>query len=250
VSLELNWRGEPLPRGRHNLSQDTVRASQRARLVRAMLECVGSAGYEATTVPEVVATARVSRNAFYEFFTDKADCFLAACDEIGEELLGELLELAAEPDWAQAMREGARRYLRWWQERPVFASAYLVSLPTVGERALRQRERQYAAFEAMFAALGARARAEQPELGPLSELVPRILVLAITELVAQEVRAGRAEQLEELSEQLALLAIRMLADDATAERVRRPPKSSVKAGRVSRAKPAGPRRAPARRARS
>jgi len=181
-----------------------------------MLELVGSDGYEATTVPDVVATARVSRNAFYEFFEDKTDCFLAVCDEIGAELLQELLALAAEPDWVQATWEGARRYLRWWQQRPTIASAYLVSLPTVGERALRQRERQYAAFRAMFAELGARARAEQPELGPLSELAPRILVLATTELVAEEVRAGRTARLTELSEDLALLAVRLLADDATA----------------------------------
>lgn len=221
MSSGLNWRGEPLPRGRHKLSPGAVRASQRARIVRAMLQSVGSAGYEATTVPEVVATARVSRNAFYEFFEDKADCFLAVCDEIGEQLLSELLALGAERDWVLAMSEGARRYLRWWQERPTIASAYLVSLPTVGERALRQRERQYAAFEAVFAALGARARAEQPELGPLSELVPRMLVLAITELVAQEVREGRTAQLVGLSEELAFLAVRLLADDATAERVRR-----------------------------
>jgi AcrR family transcriptional regulator len=220
VSSKLNWRGEPLPRGRHKLSPDVVRASQRGRILRAMLECVGRDGYDATTVPEVVATARVSRNAFYELFEDKADCFLAVCDENGQELLGELLALAAEPDWVQAMHEGAHRYLLWWQQRPTLASAYLVSLPTVGEPALRQRERQYAAFRAMFAALGARARAEQPELEPLSELVPRILVLVITELVAEEVRAGRTAQLTSLSQEVALLAVRLLADDATAERVR------------------------------
>jgi AcrR family transcriptional regulator len=185
-----------------------------------MLECVGRDGYEVTTVPQVVATARVSRNAFYEFFEDKADCFIAVCDQTGEELLAELLELVAEPDWIQATREGARRYLRWWQERPTISSAYLLSLPTVGERALRQRERQYAAFRAMFADLGRRARAEQPELGPLSDLVPRVLVVAITELVAEEVRAGRASDLTDLAEEIALLAIRLLADDATAERVR------------------------------
>ncbi len=185
-----------------------------------MLESVGRNGYDATTVPEVVATARVSRNAFYEFFEDKADCFLEVCDEIGQELLGELIALAAEPDWVQAMREGTTRYLRWWQERPTIASAYLISLPTAGERALRQRERQYEAFRAMFRDLGARARAEQRELGPLSQIVPRFLVTAITELVAEEVRAGRAERLTELSDEVAYLGIRMLSDDATAERAR------------------------------
>jgi AcrR family transcriptional regulator len=183
-----------------------------------MLECVGRDGYEATTVPDVVATARVSRNAFYEFFQDKADCFIAVCDQTSEELLGELIELVSEPDWIQATREGARRYLLWWQERPTISSAYLLSLPTVGEPALRQRERHYAAFRAMFADLGRRARAEQPELGPLSDIVPRVLVLAITELVAEEVRAGRTSKLTELSEEVAALAVRLLADEATASR--------------------------------
>jgi AcrR family transcriptional regulator len=220
VSSEVKWRGEPLPRGRHKLPAATVRGSQRARIVRAMLECVGRDGYEATTVPQVVATARVSRNAFYEFFADKADCFIAVCDQTGEEMLGELLELAAEPDWVQAMREGARRYLRWWQERPTIASAYLISLPTVGDRALRQRERQFEAFRAMFADLARRARAEQPGLPPVGDLVPRVLVLAINELVAEEVRAGRTARLTGLSEEVALLAIKLLADDATAARVR------------------------------
>jgi hypothetical protein len=70
----------------------------------------------------------------------------------------------------------------------------------------------------MFADLGRRARVEQPGLEPLSDLVPRVLVVAITELVAEEVRAGRISRLTDLSDEIALLAIRLLADDATAER--------------------------------
>jgi AcrR family transcriptional regulator len=220
MSSKTAWRGEPLPRGRHKLPAATVRDSQRARIVRAMLECVGRDGYEAATVPQVVATARVSRNAFYDFFDDKADCFIAVCDETSQELLAELLELASEPSWIEAMREGAYRYLLWWQERPTISSAYLLSLPTVGERALRQRERHYAAFRAVFEDLGRRARAEQPELEPLGDLVPRMLVLSITELVAEEVRAGRTSRLTELADDVAVLAVRMLADDATAARAR------------------------------
>jgi AcrR family transcriptional regulator len=218
VSSNVKWQGEPLPRGRHKLDPSVVRASQRERIVRAMLECVGRDGYEATTVPHVVATARVSRNAFYEFFADKADCFIAVCDETARELLGELVALVSEPDWIDAMWEGTHRYLRWWQERPTLSRAYLLSLPTVGERAVAQRERHYMAFREMFAELGRRARAEQPELPPLGEIVPRVLVLVITELVAEEVRAGRTARLTELADDVALLAIRLLSDDATAQR--------------------------------
>jgi AcrR family transcriptional regulator len=193
-----------------------VRASQRERLERSMVECVAEYGFEGTTVPMVVSAARVSSNAFYEFFTDKTDCFLAACDAVAGELLSELVALTSEPDWIQAMRKGARIYLRWWAERPAFARAYLLSLQSAGERADEQRERTYAMFRAMFTDLGRRARAEQPELPPLSPLVPRVLVLAITELVAEEVRAGRTARLEELAGEIARLAVKLLADDATA----------------------------------
>jgi hypothetical protein len=71
-------------------------------------------------------------------------------------------------------------------------------------------------FRAMFADLGRRARAEQPDLPALSPLIPRILVITITELVAEEVRAGHADSLCELETDLAHFAIRLLADDATA----------------------------------
>ena len=215
---EVAWRGEPLRRGRHKLGPDEVRESQRGRLLRAMVECVAEYGLEGTTVPKVVAAARVSGTAFYGFFSDKADCFLAACDEVAGELLGELVALAEEPDWIQAMRRGARHYLRWWQERPVFARAYLLSLPASEERAREQRERVYESFRLMFADLGRRARAEQPDLPPLSPIVPRALVLAITGLVTEEVAAGRTDRLHELEDDVARLAIRLLADDATAAR--------------------------------
>src|SRR6266542_2460766 len=96
------WRGEPLPRGRHKLSAEAVRTSQRERLLRAMVECVGERGYAETTVPRVVAAARVSRSSFYAFFEDKTDCFIAACDEASSDLLASLMELASEPDWVEA----------------------------------------------------------------------------------------------------------------------------------------------------
>jgi AcrR family transcriptional regulator len=215
---EQPWRGEPLPRGRHKLTPDTVRSSQRERLLRAIVECVAEHGFEAATVPMTVATARVSSNAFYDLFTDKTDCFLAACDDVAAELLSELVVLAAEPDWIQAMRKGAHRYLVWWQQRPAFARAYLLSLQTAGTRALEQRERTYAMFRAMFTDLGRRARTEEPDLPPLSPLIPRMLVLTITELVAEEVREGRLDRLGELEEELSRLAIRLLSNDTTAAR--------------------------------
>lgn len=195
-----------------------MRASQRERLMRAMVESVATVGYEATTVPQVVALARASRNAFYEFFADKADCFLAACDQSAAELLENLLSLVSETDWIHALRRGTALYLRSWQARPALARAYFLGLPVVGERAIEQRERTYAQFRAMFDDLARRARSEQPDLPPLPAIVPRALVLAITELVAEEIRAGRLDRVTDLEDDVLFLTVKLLADEATAAR--------------------------------
>jgi AcrR family transcriptional regulator len=114
----------------------------------------------------------VSRNAFYEFFADKTDCFIAACDEQATELLETMLRFASEPDWVGALTLGTRAYLEWWARRPAFARAYFIGLPIAGEAAVAQRERAYVRFREMFAELGSRARAEQRSLPPLGDLVP------------------------------------------------------------------------------
>jgi AcrR family transcriptional regulator len=216
MTSSASWRGDPLPRGRHTLSADEVRASQRARLERAMLECVAELGYQATTVPEVVARARVSRNAFYEFFSDKTDCFIAVSDAAATEVLDELFKLAAEPSWTKALRDGMRVYLRWWRERPAFTRAYFMELAAAGAPAVAQRDRQYERFLDLFRGLAARARMEQPELPEISDAALRMLLWGTTELIASEARAGRVERLGELEDELVWVMLRMLADDATA----------------------------------
>jgi AcrR family transcriptional regulator len=210
--VSSNLKPLPLPRGRHKIPPHLVRASQRERLLQAMLANVAERGYEATTVPLVVATARVSRNAFYELFDDKIDCFLALCDELAGEMLDQLLGLAGADDWRAALRSGMALYLRWWQEHPEFSRTYLVELPAAGPRAIAQRDRQYARFREMFEALGGWARTQEPELPPLSPLVPRLLVVSTTELVAEEVRAGRTHRLTELEDELVAVFVKLLAE--------------------------------------
>jgi AcrR family transcriptional regulator len=210
------WQGEPLPRGRHKLDPMQVRESQRRRISRAMLEVVAEHGYEAATVSQVVAAARVSRNAFYEFFADKTDCFVTVSAELNRELLGIVLAAADEPDWTRAVQRGTAAYLGWWREHAAFARAYFTGYAELGAPAVAQRRAAYEPFEVMFLELGRRARDEQRELPPLPEIVPRVLVFAITEVVADEIRAGRADRLSELGSQLVELVVRLLADDATA----------------------------------
>jgi AcrR family transcriptional regulator len=176
-----------------------------------MLEEVGARGYAATTVPRVVAAARVSRNSFYALFDDKLDCFLALCDEEAVGLFDASLAAADEPDWRGAVRRGVDAYLRWWQERPAFSRAYFTEMPAAGPTAIEQRERQSDPYRQMFAALGVRAREEEPDLPPMLALAPRLAVVGVTELVAEEVRGGRIGKLNQLRDDTADAVITLIA---------------------------------------
>jgi AcrR family transcriptional regulator len=183
-----------------------------------MAEVVSAEGYEATTVPKVVAAARVSTNAFYEFFSDKTDCFIALCEQAGEELFAELATFGDSPDWLTGLDRALDVYLRWWVERRALTIAYLVELPAAGRRAVEEKERQHERFTVMMRWVAERARREQPDLPPLSELALATAVSAPTELIAREVRAGRLDRVPELKDDLRYLLVKLLADDATAAR--------------------------------
>ena len=201
---------EPLPRGRHKLGREQVRASQRRRIVEAMVRSVAEHGYAATSVQRVASLARVSPNTFYAFFDDKLDCFLAVCEADAEELLARLFAAGSEPDWVSAVRAATRVYLEWWPARPEASQVYLVELPAAGERAVVRRQAITDRFVTLFRLSAQRARAEQDDLPPVSEATLRVLVAGIQDLVAQEVRAGRIAELPALEDELVELTVRML----------------------------------------
>jgi AcrR family transcriptional regulator len=215
--------GDPLPRGRHKLPREAVRASQRARLLSATAKLVGEQGYDATSVQQIVSAARVSASTFYRFFGDKADCFIALCEQQGEELFAELSSISAAGDTLEdalvALDRGIRLYLQWWQDRPRLARAYFLELPLAGPRALEERDRQYARFEALHRFTAERARVLRPDTPPLRDVDVTAATIVITELVARHVRAGQVERLDEIEDDVRYLLIRMLVDDHTARQV-------------------------------
>ena len=175
-----------------------------------MLASVAERGYANTTVPAVISAARVSRNAFYELFDDKESCFLAVCDGAAVEIIDSLLPSNDAPTWTEAVAAGVDAYLGWWEARPSFARAYYVELPQAGRRAREQRDSANALFREVFEVLGARARFEEPDLPPMPEIVPRVLVHLFSEHVAERVRKGAPVGPRDDAEQLAWLTVKLL----------------------------------------
>src|ERR1700744_35694 len=217
MSTQRQWTGVPLPRGRHKLSRAEVLCSQRGRLLRAMEELVGEYGYESTTVPLVIKAARVSTATFYRFFADKVDCFIALCEERGEGLLADLTPDEAERhdyDARERLERGLDAYLRWWQERPALARAYFVELPAAGPRAIAERDRQYARFQALNLIIAVDHREPVPGPPEPPEIDVRASVIVVTELIAAEIRRGNGGRLISLRDDLRRLLLKLLGPGA------------------------------------
>ena len=182
-----------------------------------MEELVGEHGYDSTTVPLVIKAARVSTATFYRFFSDKVDCFIALCEERGERLLAELTpdeEKQCTFSAGERLDRGVEAYLRWWQKRPALARAYFVELPTAGPRAIAERERQYARFEALNRIVAASNRESVADAPEPPEVDVRASVLVTAELIAFEIRRGNVERLTELRDDVCRLLLKLLGPGA------------------------------------
>ncbi len=146
VSASLNAAAHPelavLPRGRHSLSREQVRASQRARMLHAMVEAVAQKGYASTSVADVIGGARASRETFYEHFENKQDCFLAAYDEAVRRLTDAMRGAAAGGAPAAGRFERVlERYLDAIAAEPALARTFLIEVYAAGPDAWRRRAR-------------------------------------------------------------------------------------------------------------
>lgn len=188
---------EPLPRGRHGLSRDEVRDSQRARLLGGMAESVAANGYPRTTVADVLKRARVSRETFYQHFSDKEDCFLAVLDESARLLATSLAAdagTATEPALPRLERV-LTTYFTTLAEQVPFARVFFVESYAAGIPAQRKRVE----VQERFVDLVVSAFAGSPEWRALPDpaFACRIVVGGISALVSSALIRNEADRLRD-----------------------------------------------------
>jgi AcrR family transcriptional regulator len=187
----------------------SVAASQRARMLDAVVQAVGDVGYARVTVADVVGAAGVSRRTFYEHFEDKQDCFLAAY-RTGVAVVIEQVVAAtasvAEDDWRERLRVGLDAYTGVLAAEPTFARTLLIDVLGAGREAVELRQQLYERFVVLFHALSERAARMDPSIDPAPDVFLRALVGGIGELVQQHILAEGAERLHELTPTLVQVA--------------------------------------------
>ena len=204
--------GEPpttqLPKGRHGLSRAFIASNQRERLLDAMANVVATKGYAATRVVDVTDYAGVSRKTFYELFTDKEDCFLAAYDAITALLMDRMargLESVGEDTWEAKVSALLGEFLRFLASEPAFARMCIVEVLAAGPAGLGRRD---AAIQALYPVVDQLPRSQPGADKWLSPTTPQFVVGGIFEVVYAAIRRGEVETLPDLEEDLTHLAFR------------------------------------------
>jgi len=142
VALELlaNSSGK-FPSGVRKLPPDLVRAIQRERLIVAMLNAAAELGYLETNVQDVIDRAGVSRPTFYEHFSNKEDCFLAAFDTSAVRLRKKVESAARKGGdiWRDRVRYSLEALLRFASREPDTARTMVVEARAASAAAVRRR---------------------------------------------------------------------------------------------------------------
>lgn len=106
-----------------------------------MLEAVGTDGYENTSVRSVLDRCGLYRQAFYDDFRDKEDCYLQAYDAGLGELEARIRAAAAGAEgWHGEVRAGLATLLDFLDTEPNIGRALIVEVHPAGEAALAKRD--------------------------------------------------------------------------------------------------------------
>ena len=114
---------------------------KRQRILQGMLEAVGRQGYEQTTVQDAIDAAGLYRQAFYDSFEDKEDCYLQALDSGAAWIELAMRDAAEEGEetWRGQLRGALAGLLNFLDQQPDVGRALLVEVHAAGPRAVEKR---------------------------------------------------------------------------------------------------------------
>jgi len=171
---------------------------KRERILEGMLAAVGTRGYEATSVQDVIAEVGLYRQAFYDSFAGKEDCYLQAI-EAGCAWIELAMREAAEGEretWRGQLRGALSGLLAFLDEDPAVGKALLVEVYAAGPRAVEKRTEVIERAVAMVDLAREEGESTAPAISA-EAVVAGILAVLHTRLSASQT-SGFTELLPEL----------------------------------------------------
>jgi AcrR family transcriptional regulator len=199
----------PGPKTKQRRTQEERRATTRAALLEATIDCLVEYGYADTTTSKIVERAGVSRGAQVHHFPTKAELVAEAVDYIAQ-LRGDEIETALERLPEGSERTNAALDLLWEVHRgPLFAASLELWVAARTDRELREHllpierrvnARLLAGAQAFFGVKDDDALAERA-----ATALAAIRGLAMASLLLRPPRQGIDAQWKALRQQLAEL---------------------------------------------
>jgi AcrR family transcriptional regulator len=186
-----------LPPGRHGLPREFVAHNQRERLIAGLAEAIAENGYAGTTIAHITRHAAVSRRTFYEHFSSKDECFVAAYDTVMAELrerVGQAFD--HESDWPHAVKAGIGAMLRFLAAEPNLARLCMVEALVAGPVVVERYDSAIQSFVPYFQT-GREGRSPEV-LARLSPTTEEALVGGMMSLISRRIIAGKTAELESL----------------------------------------------------
>lgn len=200
---------------------EEVTRNQRERLMGAMVLAVDEHGYQAARVADVLALAGVSRSAFYRYFDDKLDCFLATLDALAAIAVERIADAyAVDGAWDARLRAAVDAFVELVLEQPASARLCVVELHAAGPRAMERLDR---AVQAVDRAVE-RALAESPEHRRMPADLVHALVGGVRKTVHTRLRRGEEAQLADVLPELLDWALGYRTPPQPLKRPRRRPR--------------------------
>lgn len=193
-----------LPRGRAALPAAAVAGAQRLRAIAAVAHLAQEKGYDSTTVADIVATAGIGREAFYEHFRGKEDAFLTAQSYALETSLSMAsAEFFGAGSWQERVWNAALPMLEFISSVPDLTALDFIESYAAGPESIRRSFESRMAYT-LFLEEGYRQR---PEAEGLPRLSSELIAGAILEPMRRLTVAHRVGEIKLLAPQVVYVAL-------------------------------------------
>jgi len=189
---------------------------RRGRILWALATCMATKGYQATTIADIAAAARVSKTVVYAHFRDKEQCLLELYSRANDKVLDTVRQAQADAraaglPWRDRLRAGVGAYLETLAAGPAVAWAALVEVQAAGRPALALRRGMIDGYvDLLCEVAGELAREHPDEVRPVDRDLLVAAVGGVNELMLVRVERGEADRLPEVTAVAAGVVIALL----------------------------------------
>lgn len=172
--------------GSQTRSREERREARRQRLASAAVDLFATVGFNQTSVDGIVARAKTSKSAFYEFWSSKEDCVRALLDEMGTLVVEAVFMAAAQgADHRDRIRRGIAEFVTECWTHQALARVLLVESVGVSPAVEDARRRFQSRFAHLVEAEVRQNAGDDPYYdGVDPEVFGRAVVGAVHEAVA------------------------------------------------------------------